>query len=296
MFVIKHKFIFLAFSAVLVAASLFLLFRYGLNLGIDFRGGAIVELAYGTGARREAATIRQLLAPLNLGSVNVQPAGDAKLILRLRAISEAEHRELLATLRADYPTLAETRFSSIGPSLGAELSRKGIIAIALAVVFIIIYIAIAFWAVSRPVRSWKYGLIAIIALLHDIAIPAGVFAYLGFRYGIEVDALFLTALLTIFGLSISDTIVVFDRIRENLKKHRNENFAEVVGQSLNETFVRSFNTSLTVILALLAVLFFGSETTRWFALALTIGMIVGTYSSIFVASPLLVLWSGVRSK
>jgi preprotein translocase subunit SecF len=178
--------------------------------------------------------------------------------------------------------------------LGAELARKGMMALGLSVLFIIIYIAFAFRAVSRPVSSWKYGLIAIAALIHDVVIPTGVFAILGHFYGVEIDSLFLTALLTIFGLSISDTIVVFDRIRENLKKHRTEPFAETVGKSLEETFVRSLNTSLTVILALLALLLFGGQPTRYFALALTIGMIVGTYSSIFIASPLLVVW-GKRS-
>ena len=289
MFVIKYKAVFFTLSALLVLGSLFSLYQYGLNFGTDFKGGTIMELNYVT-TRPEAAVIKETLAPFNLGSVSVQPAGTNSVILRFGTINEDTHNIVLKSLVGNNSGITETRYSSIGPSLGKELARKGMIALGVAVLFIIIYIAIAFRSVSRPVKSWKFGLIAIAALVHDVIIPTGVFSILGHFYGVEIDSLFLTALLTIFGLSISDTIVVFDRVRENLKKHKTEPFAETVGHSLEETYVRSFNTSFTVILALLALLLFGSDSTRYFALALTIGMVVGTYSSIFIASPLLVVW------
>jgi len=295
MFVIKYKAIFFTLSALLVLASLFSLYQYGLNFGTDFKGGTIMELHYTT-ARPEMIIIKETLAPFNLGSVSVQPAGTNEVIIRFATINEDTHSVILKSLIDKNEAATEIRFSSIGPSLGKELAQKGLIALAVAVLFIVIYIAIAFRSVSRPVSSWKYGLIAIATLVHDVVIPTGVFSILGHFYGVEIDSLFLTALLTIFGLSVSDTIVVFDRVRENLKKHKTEPFAETVGHSLEETYIRSFNTSFTVILALLALLLFGSQSTRYFALALTIGMIVGTYSSIFIASPLLVVWEKLARK
>lgn len=295
MFVIKYRWIFLTISLLLVVASYCAIGFYGLNLGMDFRGGSILEVEYASSTPLHLEAVRSAVAPLKLGTVTIQPTGTQGLILRSTPLSEDEHQALLGALRTT-GTLTEKQFNTIGPTLGQELARKGVVAIVLSVLLIIIYIAIAFRSVSRPVSSWKYGILAIAALIHDVSIPAGVFAVLGHFYGVEVDALFLTALLTVFALSVSDTIVVFDRIRENLRRKLNLPFDEVVGKSLSETFVRSFNTSFTVILALAALLIFGSESTRYFSLALMIGMVVGTYSSIFVASPLLVMWSGLKGK
>lgn len=295
MFVIKHRWAFLTVSLVLVIASYLAIGVYSLNLGMDFRGGSILEVQYASSTVPNIPAARTALEPLNLGNISLQPIGTGGLMLRSNPLTEEQHQQILSALK---PTgsFTETQFSTVGPTLGQELARKGIVAIVLVILLIIIYIAIAFRSVSRPVSSWKYGLIAIIALIHDVSIPTGVFALLGHFQGVEIDALFLTALLTILALSVSDTIVVFDRIRENLRRSKaNLPFEEVVGKSLSETFVRSFNTSFTVILALAALLIFGSESTRYFSLALMIGMVVGTYSSIFVASPLLVMWSGVKS-
>jgi len=235
--------------------------------------------------------VRQAANQINLGSVTVQPTGEDGYILRLKTVSESEKDSLIkaVTLSADNVP-AEERTNSIGPALGSELAQRGLMAIGLVALLIILYIAFVFRHVSRPVSSWKYGLIAIVALLHDIIIPTGVFAYLGAVRGAEVDALFLTALLTILGLSVNDTIVVFDRIRENLQNKVASHFDDVVGISLKQTFTRSINTSLVLILILLSLYFFGGTTTRDFALVLVIGMFVGTYSSIFLASPLLVTW------
>lgn len=289
MFIIKYRWIFFSFSALLVVASIFSLVRFGLNLGTDFTGGTIMEIEYQQ-TLPDQQLIKSSLDGLELGQVSVQLSGERSVILRFRDISEDTHQAALSEL-AKLGQVQEKRFSSVGPVLGQELARKGLIAVVLVVLLIIVYIALVFRGVSRIVSSWKYGFIAIVALVHDIAIPAGVFAWLGYVQGVEVDALFLTALLTILGLSVNDTIVVFDRIRENLQRRsKNLSFSEVVGRSLEQTFVRSLNTSLAVIIVLLALFFVGSDSTRYFALALTVGMVVGTYSSIFLATPLLVAW------
>lgn len=288
MLIIKYRAVFFLASGLLVLASLAVLVVYGLKLGTDFTGGTIVEI------QSPNQQFKSSLAALNLGQVSVQPIGEQAVLLRLRTLTEEEHQSLKSALGG-----VEIRYSSIGPAVGEELARKGLIAIMVVIALIILYIAFVFrharptgssGRISRPISSWKYGLIAILALIHDVTIPTGVMVLLGRFYGVEADALFLTALLTILGLSVNDTIVVFDRIRENLKQLINESFEVVVGKSLNETIVRSINTSLTVVLVLLAVYFFGGASTKYFALVMAIGMVVGTYSSIFIASPLLVSW------
>jgi preprotein translocase subunit SecF len=295
MFVIKYRWAFIIISLVMVVASYVAIGAYGLNWGMDFKGGSILEVEYATSTRPTVAVAQTTLTPLNLGAVSLQSIGERGLILRANPLSESEHQKIL-TAFATLGKFEEKRFSTVGPTLGQELAKKGAVAIAIVVLLIIAYIAFAFRSVSRPVSSWKYGVVAILALIHDISVPTGIFAILGHFRGVEIDALFLTALLTILALSVNDTIVVFDRIRENLRRKAAATFAETVGKSLNETFVRSLNTSLTVIFALAALLLFGSESTRYFALALMIGMVVGTYSSIFIASPLLVMWHNWQEK
>lgn len=289
MFIIKNKIFFLAFSGLLVLGSLATLFTLGLKPGIEFKGGAIVTAEYTTNVP-EMSQIKNEAKNLGLGDVTVQAAGEKELIIKTRTLVESDRPVLAQTLSINntFP-YTEKSFSAIGPSISSELTTKSILAVILVSIAIIIFITFAFRGVSKPVASWKYGLISITTLLHDILIPAGLYAYLGYAYGAEVDTLFVVALLTILGISISDTIVIFDRIRENLKKKISQSFEEVVGTSLSQSFTRSINTSLTVIIVLLALFFFGPEPTRWFSLTLVTGMIVGTYSSIFVASPLLVL-------
>jgi preprotein translocase subunit SecF len=191
--------------------------------------------------------------------------------------------------------LQVTQAQSVGPTLGKEMTQKAIIALVVVILAILAFIAFSFREVSHPLPSWKYGVVAMVTLLHDIIVPTGVYVLLSHRYGAEVDTLFIIALLTIIGISISDKIVVFDRIRENLKTGGSKrSFGDVVGESLKQTFTRSINTSVTVVLALFALYFFGPSTTKYFTLTLIVGMVVGTYSSIFVASPLLTVWN--RSK
>ena len=292
MFIIKHKKIFIGISTVLVILSIVSLLTFGLKIGIDFKGGALAEVSYKS-ARPTQEELSPALKALNFGDILLQPTGDSGYIVKSRDLSDAEHTELLQTLsQNNISNLNELSFDSIGPSVGRELTRKAITAVILISLAIICFIAFAFRKVSKPISSWKYGLIAIITLLHDVAIPVGLFVFLSHFYGAEVDTLFVVAVLTILGLSVSDTIVIFDRIRENLRNQANVNkvdFGETVGKSLEQSYVRSICTSFTVILVLLALFFFGPVSTRYFALMLTAGMFFGTYSSIFLASPLLVL-------
>lgn len=302
MFIIKHKKIFISISIVLVMLSLGALFVFGLDVGIDFRGGALTEVVY-KGSRPAQETLNPALEGLNFGAVTLQPTGELGYIVKTRDLTDAEHTLLLAALSQGQPdSITETSFNSIGPSVGRELTRKAILAVILISLAIICFIAFAFREVSKPVSSWRYGIIAIISLLHDVIIPVGIFTVLSHYYGAELDTLFVVAVLTILGLSVSDTIVIFDRIRENIRSYTASaqmNFSQVVGLSLEQSFVRSICTSLTVILVLLALFFFGPVSTRYFALMLTAGMFFGTYSSIFLASPLLVLteeWQSRRKK
>ena len=299
MFIIKNKKIFIGISIVLVIASIILLSVFGLKVGIDFKGGAITEVAY-EADRPVQADIDSALKTADFGSAVVQPTGDKGYIVKSLSLDEAQHAQLLKILSQDGKfKMEEKSFNSIGPSVGKELAKKAIIAIILVSLGIIIFIAFAFRKVSKPVSSWRYGIIAVISLLHDVIIPVGFFTIFNHYFGAEMDTLFVVAVLTILGLSVSDTIVIFDRIRENLRNRVETSFNETVGKSLEQSYVRSICTSLTVILVLLSLFFFGPSSTRYFSLMLTVGMFFGTYSSIFLASPLLVLveeWQTKKKK
>lgn len=290
---------FFIIPGVLSLIAVVALLAWGLKPGIDLSGGSLLQVTYlptgqaGSAGRPPVEQVRALAVPLNLGEVRVQPADQASYLIRTRALSTDEHINF-STALSGLGAMQEDQFTTIGPTIGAELLQKAWIAIALVVLCTIAFIAFAFRGVSKPVQSWKYGVVAIVTLLHDILLPAGLFAILGHYIGAEVDALFIVALLTILGISINDTIVVFDRIRENLRRNedhgKREEFSEVVGRSITQTIARSINTSLTVVIVLAALFFLGPEATKNFALTLIVGMIAGTYSSIFLASPLLVVW------
>jgi len=294
--IIGKKKIWFAFSGTLAAISILALMFWGLRLGIDFTGGSLLEISY----QNERPTIQQVedsLVELNLQSIKVQPSGDKEYLIRFEEIEESTHQAIVGKLSEikidglEENTLTENRFESVGPIIGSELKSKAIKSIIIVLLFIVFYIAYAFRKISKPVASWKYGISAIIALVHDILIITGVFSVLGHFMRVEIDSLFVTALLTILGFSIHDTIVTFDRTRENLFKNHDKSFEEIVNISVNQTIVRSLNTSITTLFVLLAIYIFGGESIRNFVLALILGVIIGTYSSIFIASPLLILWN-----
>lgn len=289
--IIKYKAVWFSISGALVATSIVLLLVFGLRLGIDFTGGSLLEVEYDTHAP-VVADVRSALGESGFGEGVVQPVDEHGLLVRQPTLTEDEHQALLVVLHT-FGELEEERFDSIGPIIGQELKRKSVWALMLIFAAIVAYVAFAFRKVSHMVKSWKYGLITIVAALHDIMIPLGVFALLGHVWHVDVGTAFVAALLTVLGYSVNDTIVVFDRIRENLIRNGGD-LADVVDTSIKQTFARSINTTLTTLLALLAIFIFGGETTRLFVLALMIGIGVGAYSSIFLASPLLVVWESRR--
>ncbi|MBI4599138.1 protein translocase subunit SecF [Candidatus Uhrbacteria bacterium] len=285
--ILSRRKLWFALSGALIAASLACTAIFGLNFGIDFTGGSLVEVRFENPPSVDA--LRQTLQDAGYGYVTVQTTQGTDALMRLEHLDEAGHQALLETLRTAHGSVDELRFDSIGPSIGAELRRNAVISVVLTLVLIGIYVAWAFRKVSEPVASWKYAVLTVLTAFHDVIIPVGVFAVLGRFFGWQVDTTFVAAVLTILGYSINDTIVVFDRTRENLTRpHHGEAFEETVERSIKETLTRSFNTGFAALLALAAISIWGGETTRPFALALIIGIAVGTYSSIFIASPLLV--------
>ncbi len=296
-FVSKRNYFFLI-SIVFVAVSIVSLIMYGLKPGIDFTGGTLVELKF-THERPTLSEIQEIVPESTYGSSIIQSVGDMGYLLRLRFISEEEHQQILASAREKFEVagtsetpenrVLEESIETIGPAISESLRERSVQAVIAVLLTIGAYIAYTFRKVSRPVASWKYGLAAIIALFHNILITIGVFSLLGHFHGVEVGISFVLALLTILGFSVHDTIVVFDRIRENLNRYGANEFESLVDRALNETFVRSINTSITVLIVLFSLFVFGGESIRYFVLALIVGIFFGTYSSIFIASPLLVV-------
>jgi len=286
--IIQRRKIFFVISGTICLISIISIILWGFNFGIDFKGGTLIELSF-KDSRPETQKITQSLESLELGTLNIQPVEEKDLIVRLKSITEEDHQKIISNLKKDFE-FEEKRFESIGPVIGQELKTKTFYSIVLALIGMVLYIAWAFWKVSKPVTSWKYGVIAIIALFHDILIAVGLFVVLGHFLKVEINAYFVAALLTILGYSVNDTIVIFDRTRENLLHRTSQEFEETVNRSVNENIIRSLNTSLTTLFVLLAVYFLGGETIKYFVLALIFGVMIGTYSSIFIASPLLVVW------
>ena len=264
---------------------------WGLQPGIDLKGGSLLQIKYPDG-RPALEVVQTKVNTLDYGEIRIQPSNENDFILRQRDLKPDEKTALSSAL-SSFGKIEEVQYNSVGPSIGAELMQKAWWAITMITLLTIAFIAFAFRGISVPVASWKYGVVAIITLLHDILIPTGLFAYLGHVRDAEVGALFIVALLTILGISINDTIVVFDRIRENLNLNiaakKVEPFGNLVWRSITQTLTRSLNTSVTVIVMLAALFWVGPESTQDFALTLIVGMIAGTYSSILVASPLLIL-------
>jgi len=293
--IIGHKGIYLTVSGILVGAALMAVVLFGFRLGIDFSGGTLWSFR---APEAEIGEVQDLIS--QAGFADARAAYDDKkgtFLVRLPVVGEDAYQSLRTSASSRFAGFEEISFQSIGPSVGNELRKKSITAIIFVLAGISLYIAFAFRKVYRPVSSWKYGLVTLITLVHDVAIPAGLLALLGKLIGVEIDGNFVVALLVVVGFSVHDTIVVFDRIRENLVVDRGKNpFEKVVNMSVIQTLARSINTSLTLILVLIALYFAGPITLKYFILTLLVGVTTGIYSSIFVASPLLVVWQGVKSQ
>ena len=298
----------LSISGLIVAVSVISLAVFGFNYGLDFTGGSLLEVKFANN-RPQPAQVVDALKKIEINDSVVQPVGEDRMTIRLKEVNEGQRGKILASLetlaggkgeqkadskesdpKAEKIQLVEQlRFDTIGPSVGQDLKVRAVYAIFFVLIAIVVYIAWSFRNVSKPVASWKYGIAALVALFHDVFIVIGIFAILGKYFGVQINTPFVAAILTVLGYSVNDTIVVFDRIRENLPKS-DLDFEGTVNTSLNQTLIRSINTSLTVMLVLVSIVLFGGASIRDFALALAIGIFVGTYSSIFVASPVLVLW------
>ncbi len=302
MFIVRHRLAFFSITAAVVLAALVSVAVYGLHLSIDFTGGTLVQVSY-DGARPDAGSVTQALTAAGFENISLREYGANGYTLRTQTLTDAQRAGLVTTFSQEGDTAHVDQLTEIGPTIGTELRDKSVSAIGLVLVCILLFIAFAFRKVSKPISSWVYGLIALVTLVHDVIIPVGFYAALAHFTSAEVDALFVTAVLTVLGFSVHDTIVVFDRVRENLRvnqdKGRREPFEETAGRALSQTFVRSVNTSLTVLITLLVLFFIGPASTKDFALTLLVGIIGGTYSSIFLATPLLVqveAWRSAKQK
>jgi len=280
----KHKLFYFLFSLIFILPGSYFLIRYGLSLSVDFTGGSLIEFS-------AAANLEQLrpLIESQLEVSSLQSAGDNDFLLRTTVIDQTQHDQLITTLQTSFTDVNPIRFETVGPTLGKELLKKTLVGILLAAGFILSYVAYRF-------HDKKYGICAILAMLHDTFIVLGVFSFLGVYFGVEVDALFVTALLTILSFSVHDTIVVYDRIRELGKLFPKLTYTQLVNKAVTETLGRSLNNSLTIIFMLLALYLLGGDTTKWFVFALLVGTVSGTYSSTFTAAPLLVLWEEIKNK
>ncbi|MCR4305676.1 MAG: protein translocase subunit SecF [Candidatus Daviesbacteria bacterium] len=284
----KYKGWYFVLSLLVILPGLYFLLTSGLRLGIDFTGGALLEYKF-----ERKINVNELKEQFSLEKIEVgqiTPSADNTYIIRTKPVEQQKINKLKESLSKKFGQVTERRVEFVGPVIGSELRQKSLIGMALASVMIVLYVAFSFRKVPKPASSWRFGVTAVLALVHDILVVVGVFAILGRFGGVEVDTLFVTALLTVIGFSVHDTIVVFDRVRENLTKNIGRKFIDVTNLSIVQTLGRSLNTSLTVVFVLLALLLFGGESLRWFIVALLVGIISGTYSSIFNATALLVWW------
>ena len=294
--IIKRKNWYFGLSLLVLIPGIIALFLWGLNLSIDFTGGSRIALAFQNNVTSaNVESVKNIFKTQKIKVASVEKSN--KLIfVRTIPIDSVQNSKFLTSLSKEFKDIKEQEFETIGPVIGQETTFNALKAVGIASILIILYITWSFRQVTKPASSFRFGVCAIIALIHDVLVVIGSFAILGHFFGVEVDSLFVTAILTVIGFSVHDTIVVFDRIRENLRKTGSGNFSKTVNESILQTIDRSLNTSLTVILVLIALLLFGGESIHWFVIALLIGIISGTYSSIFNASPLLVLWHEFSSR
>lgn len=284
----RYKIVYFIFSLAIILPGLYYLITSGLKLGIEFTSGTLLEYRLEKGASTE--DLKKDISQKGVEVGQILTAEGNIYIIKTKPLDQGKINEVKKSLQEKYGNVEERRIESTDPVIGNELKINTLKALGFAGLAIIIFIAFTFRKVPKPASPWRFGIAAIVALLHDVLLVIGIFAILGKFLNVEVDTLFVTALLTIIGFSVHDTIVVFDRIRENLIKNVNKNFTEVANISVVQTLSRSLNTSLTLIFVLIALLLFGGETLRWFVVALLVGVTAGTYSSIFNATALLVWW------
>ena len=290
--ILKTAKIWFSLSLLAILDSLFSVFFFGYRLGVDFAGGALLEVKVANEGREDASELiaRSYRERVNL-EVAVQGSGENRFLVRSREITNEQKEAILNDLRSALGEVEELRFETVSPLISRDVVRKAILAVIVAVLGILFYISLSFRRVPQPATSFRFAVAAILALVHDAIILLGAYALASFFFGAEVDSLFITSLLTLLGFSVHDTIVTFDRIRENLRRRKEgESFEELANRSVNETIIRSINTSYTLILVLLAVFLFGGATLKWMAFALLVGVFIGTYSTIFIATPILVWW------
>ncbi|MFA5730162.1 MAG: protein translocase subunit SecF [Candidatus Paceibacterota bacterium] len=298
---LKYSKIYFAIAILTVGASIYFLFAFGLNLGIDFEGGSSLNVVYKNSAPN-IETIKTAVSQIEgLNNVQVQPAGNNEVILKInkKDISSEVYNNVLSKIK-ETGEIDESAsgVETISPLIGRELKDKTVLVVVISLLAMLVYIALAFRNVSKPISSFQYGFSSTLMLFHDVVIPLGVLAILGKYYGAQLTIPVITALLTIVGYCINNNVVVFDRIRENLMKDRKSSYVEIVNKSLNETLARCVNTSLTVLIALVPLYYFFSneESLKYFTLTMGIGVIVGVFSSVFLASPLLVSWNNLKQK
>ena len=292
--ILKYYKFWFTVSGLILLFGIISLSLYGLRLGIDFKGGSLIELKFSQ--PYDLNKVRTALGAAGEKNYQLQTSSANDLIIRTENIDQTVHNRILEYISGSAGSFQELQFNSIGPVIGNELKKDAVYQLILVSLGIVLYIGYAFRRVAKPVTSWRFGWSAVIALFHDLLFVLGIFSLLGHFKGVEVDSLFVTAMLTVLGFSVHDTIVVFDRIRENLKAYAGQSIEFIMNHSISQTIVRSLNTSLTVLFVLLALLLFGGDTIRYFVLALFIGVLVGTYSSIFIASPVLLLWQKRKMK
>lgn len=288
--IVGRRKIWFAISLLIMIPGLISLAVFGLNRSIEFTGGSRVLVVFPKEATSEQQTfIRESLEEKNIRVATVEIRGSS-VIVRTSPIEQKINTAFAKDLAVEYKDAKIVEASTIGPTIGRETTLNAIKAVAVASILVVIYITWVFRKVPKPASSVKFGFTTILALVHDVLVVVGVFSILGYLFNVEIDALFVTALLTIIGFSVHDTIVVFDRIRENLERKGSDNFEATVNESILQTMGRSLNTSITVLLVLFALFLFGGESIKWFVVALMVGMLSGTYSSIFTAAPILVVW------
>ena len=287
----KYRWLYFLISALVLGPGIFSLVRWGVKPAIDFTGGTLLELRI-TPTEEKEVTVSNLKEVLTVeaGEISsVQATADNTFLIRLKPIDQVKNSQLQTKIREQLGEVEELRFETVGPTLGSELLKKTLIALVVATSFILLFIAYQF-------KDKKYGICAILAMLHDTFVVLGTFSLLGHFYNVEIDTLFVTAVLTVLSFSVHDTIVVYDRIRESRRRFPKARFEDLIDKAVAETLGRSVNNSMTIIFMLLALFLLGGETIKWFVLALLVGAISGTYSSTFTAAPLLVVWENFKKK